>query len=419
MKKTLFIFLTVIWVCYFCFELLVWMPALRSLVFSINPVVEIIANVLNDTIWIPIAFTLPLYLSALLTKVTKFTWIKIVFFLAGLCILALGVSNPEQFFKYLFYMIVPFFALFVYYITTFKTIRINILVYTLVLLALVLHYRSQLLPSFKPLYRKDTLKLMSYNILVSETGEKRRAVIDFIRREKPDVVFLQEINLQDRVLLKEELMDLYPHQIWSDKFETYNGGVIFSRLPLKFRKNYDIKTQYMSGHINMNHAIIDYYGQDVHLFNCHLYNSGNLFIRFAFGKMDYEAFKKQVTIAHNRHLTEAAKIAEQVLPVNAPLILAGDFNDTPNSRSYKTFKSTLNNAYAKAGWGIGGTFGYSSLVKSVPEKARFLLFDFLRIDHVFYSDQFNVCSAKVIKFDASDHRPQIIELRLKHPQKTD
>ena len=112
-------------------------------------------------------------------------------------------------------------------------------------------------------------------------------------------------------------------------------------------------------------------------------------------------------------------IAEQVFPVNAPLIIAGDFNDTPNSAIYHLFSGKLQNAFAKAGWGLGGTFGHKSLVSSVPEKGRFLLFDFLRIDHVFCSKDFNVCGAKVLKFNASDHRPQIIDLRLKNIQNGD
>ncbi|HPG41999.1 MAG TPA: endonuclease/exonuclease/phosphatase family protein [bacterium] len=253
---------------------------------------------------------------------------------------------------------------------------------------------------------------MNYNILVSQYGRMRQDTINLIRHEKADVVFIQEINLQDRDLLRNELLDIYPHQLWSEKFETYNGGVILSRTPFTARDNYDVTTEYMKGHMNLNHAVITVQDQNVHLFNCHLYNSGSTFTGMLFGHLTPAQFKQKAEIATKRHDAEVAILAERILPIDEPIIFAGDFNDTPNSKTYRVFDRYLHNAFAHAGWGLGTTFGYRSLINTVPKRFNFLVFDFLRIDHVFCSHHFNIHSARVLPVDYSDHRPQIIEIEL-------
>jgi len=277
----------------------------------------------------------------------------------------------------------------------------------------MINYKSQLIPAFILNDKNPKLKIMSYNILVNQYGRKRQETIEMIRREKPDIVFIQEINLLDRKILNKSLLDIYPYQLWSEKFETYNGGVILSRLPFKLQENHNIHTVYMKGYINLNHAVINFKGQDIHLFNCHLYNSGSVFIRLLFGHLSLSQFMETSKNLYNRHNTEAAKIAERVLPIDAPIILAGDFNDTPNSAAYQLFSYKLQNAFSKGGWGLGTTFGYQSLLHNVPQKLRFLVFDFLRIDHIFCSKNFRVHSAKILSFESSDHRPQVVEIELK------
>ncbi|MBN2411207.1 endonuclease/exonuclease/phosphatase family protein [candidate division KSB1 bacterium] len=401
---------------YLLLELLVWNAGIRISLFQNQPVIENVANLLNDTIWLPIAFFLPIYLGVLATKVTKFNNIKVILFLVSLSFLVLGFSNPTRYFRYMIYIIVPFFALGLYYIFTFQKIRTNIIIFSFVLLGFILNYRGQLIPSFELNDKNPKLKLLSYNILVNQYGRKRQETIEMIRQEKPDIVFIQEINLLDRKILNKSLSDIYPYQLWSEKFETYNGGVILSRIPFQLKENHNIHTVYMKGYINLNHAVIKFNDQDVHLFNCHLYNSGTAFLRLFFGRLSPSQFREQSRIEFNRHNTEAAKIAEHVLPLNAPIILAGDFNDTPNSAAYRLFSYKLQNAFSKGGWGLGTTFGYQSLRRSLPDKLKFLVFDFLRIDHIFCSKSFKVHSAKVLPFESSDHRPQIVEVELKSLQ---
>lgn len=81
--------------------------------------------------------------------------------------------------------------------------------------------------------------------------------------------------------------------------------------------------------------------------------------------------------------------------LDAPVILAGDFNATPLGTPYRMVARRLENAFAAAGSGLGFTF---------PTPARPLLGrlgPFLRIDHVFHSGALRAVEAAVL----SDHAP--------------
>ena len=75
-----------------------------------------------------------------------------------------------------------------------------------------------------------------------------------------------------------------------------------------------------------------------------------------------------------------------------PFIICGDFNETPYSYNYFRLKKYFINAFEEAGNGFG--FSYNSI-----------LF-FLRIDHQFYSDQFEAKNYAVDRnMKVSDHFP--------------
>ncbi len=83
-----------------------------------------------------------------------------------------------------------------------------------------------------------------------------------------------------------------------------------------------------------------------------------------------------------------------------PVIFAGDFNDTPYSYSYRTFRSAFKNAFEQKGNG----FGFSMNSR---------LF-FLRIDNIFLSDEFTTQSFETkreVKY--SDHFPLEASFRLR------
>ena len=81
------------------------------------------------------------------------------------------------------------------------------------------------------------------------------------------------------------------------------------------------------------------------------------------------------------------------------LVLAGDFNDTPSSYTYREMKGALTDGFRRCGNGYGGTFRY--------------LGGLLRIDYVFYDDTFECVRYYMPSEVVSDHKVVIAELRFK------
>ncbi len=403
------------WLLFLPLELLVWSRAARSLVFHHVPLVETFSSLLNDLLWLPLAMMLPIYLAVYAAKISRWKIVKDVAYGIGIILFAVGVFHLDVYFRYLFYLMIPFFAFLFVDIVRRHKIRGYAFFYILALIGLILNYQMQLIPKIEIGSNsvKQSLSIMSYNILVNQSREKRMAAIELIRQQKPDLVFVQEIRTSDRKLLRRKLEDLYPYQHWSEKWENYNGGVIFARIPFISTRNTNIHTQYAKGYINLNHAVIQWNGRNVHLFNVHLYHGGNALIRLIFGRITLEQFLKDSESGYSRHIEEAKQIAERVSRVNEPIIFAGDFNDTPNSFVYHLFTKNLRNAFTTAGWGLGTTFGYQSLIDNVPSIVKPFVINFLRIDHIFYSHHFKILKSTVLHSNASDHEPQVAVVTLK------
>jgi endonuclease/exonuclease/phosphatase family metal-dependent hydrolase len=86
-----------------------------------------------------------------------------------------------------------------------------------------------------------------------------------------------------------------------------------------------------------------------------------------------------------------------------PVLVCGDLNDIPYSYAYQELKDNLYNGFVRKGNGFGFTFNGR-------------LF-FIRIDHQFYSNHFNIHSFKVKKdLKYSDHFPVIATYSLKNKE---
>jgi endonuclease/exonuclease/phosphatase family metal-dependent hydrolase len=80
-----------------------------------------------------------------------------------------------------------------------------------------------------------------------------------------------------------------------------------------------------------------------------------------------------------------------------PVIVAGDFNDTPVSYTYRVMRRGLKDAFVEAGYGAGFTYRG----KYPPN----------RIDYVLYSDGIECTDFDIVKVRYSDHYPVIAYFR--------
>lgn len=401
------------WFLYAGSLLIIWSYPARIRLLGDNAVLEIVASFLCDLVWIPPALFLPLYLAAAFSKVTNWAVAKVVIVISGFVLLAFGVYFLPHYFNYLIYLIVPFFAFLIYLATFKKQASLHSLAFALVMVLIINHYGMMLLPEMSWGRSKDSMTILTYNIHGRGEEQQREEIARIAKKERPDFVFVQEISSADRKILRSLMESDYPHQLWADRFENYTGGVIFSRIPFVYADNINIKNSITKSHTNMNHVKVDWQGREIHLFNVHLTHGAAPLIRFLVGRKSYDELASETGRAHRRHLDEAQEIIRRVMSVDGPIILAGDMNASPNGFLYHEYCRYLDNSFASAGWGLGGTFGYASLAGNLPQPLRRLLFDFLRIDHLFCSPHFNVESATVLPYAASDHRPLLVRISLR------
>lgn len=88
---------------------------------------------------------------------------------------------------------------------------------------------------------------------------------------------------------------------------------------------------------------------------------------------------------------QAMKIKDEIRKSAYPVIVCGDFNDTPASFCYHNISTDLQDAFLTAGWGTGPT--YAGLY--LP----------YRIDYILSDKKFSATNYKTVCYKYSDHYP--------------
>ncbi len=221
-------------------------------------------------------------------------------------------------------------------------------------------------------------KVMSY----SKMGRNRdiQAVADVVLKQRPDVLFMQEISKAESAQLLEYLNELYSgNPVYALAEDRY--GLILSRFPLtSVTKPLDFSFSVM----------IDFPEAQVIGWNVHLQKP----IRDT--DQQYEMVEQ---------------LSVDVASVDRPVIVAGDFNATVVNYPYRLMRNALFNTFEIAGSGFGFTF---------PSPARRIgtLMPFIRIDHVFVSPHWTVLDSYVVnETGGSDHYPVVALVVLNLPKK--
>jgi endonuclease/exonuclease/phosphatase family metal-dependent hydrolase len=236
---------------------------------------------------------------------------------------------------------------------------------------------------------KVRLRVMTYNIHVGTGMDKRldlARIAEVIRRERPDLVALQEVDRgvertgrvdQLRELARLTRMDYaFAHNL------NYQGGqygvAVLSRFPIlsiDHRRYAHLREAERRGFIRVE---VEVGGRRVSFVNTHL---------------DYQH-------ADNR-LFEAEQLLASLPRQDAPLIVAGDFNEEPSGTTYKLMLKDFADAWASSGADGGGlTYPSDRAVK--------------RIDYIFHGKAAGIVSkgARVVQTLASDHLPLVAELEI-------
>lgn len=241
----------------------------------------------------------------------------------------------------------------------------------------------------------SSLRVMTFNVhafkgcdgeMPADSGAAR--FVSLIRDERPDVISLEEFYQPPRYALVDSLQRMgyvYHH----GSRGRMAGVVLFSRFPLtpievggRGEVCSDIDWQgdtlrFVSVHLNSYQLTAD----ETHNLNSLSYSDTN--VRSIFYKM------RETIDQHEREWCE--ELSPMLANSPYPIVVAGDFNDTPASFLYQQMSKRLNDVFVKQGHGVVATYH-----AGVPS---------FRIDHVFCSDTFEVCAYKCIASDISDHDP--------------
>ena len=208
------------------------------------------------------------------------------------------------------------------------------------------------------------INIMSYNVRLFNKNENIddddivNKIRDVIRKEKPNILCIQEFNLTNETT---KIFDLYNQKNAND-----NKLQIITEYKV-------IKTGYIkSKNICVYKDIV--LNDTIRVYNIHLQSN----------------WVKSMKSSYQNRVNEALKIKKHINKSPYPVIVCGDFNDTPISYTYSNLKNGLADSFKESGIGIGNSY------VSIPT---------LRIDYILHSKKYKSYNYKKNKYELSDHFP--------------
>lgn len=264
--------------------------------------------------------------------------------------------------------------------------------------------------------RQDSFRLMTWNVnlmgynqvnrqVKMESNVIRDSMIAEIAKKSPDVLafqeFLQTPKQNHISLIKERLRMPYHHVRFSHakSGRRKSGVVMFSKLPI-------VNSGYVpfTGKTNNFCIFIDVKkGEDtLRIYNVH-------FQSIRFQMKDYDVIDSQVEEkqgwfrimdkmqrAYIQREGQVHIVKQHTKGCAYPFWIVGDFNDPPQSYTYHTMSSGMNDSFTEAGWGMSSTY-----------VGRFPNF---RIDYILSpQDKWQTIQYEVPAVNWVDHRPVFAE----------
>lgn len=273
-------------------------------------------------------------------------------------------------------------------------------------------------PAQKKESAKDEIKVMSYNVRNFEVydhknGKKKRdSIIAFIKNAQPDIICFQEAFEGQKFIDFKQLGKTInlPHYHFEVGTVSAAGGkygvAVFSKFPISSKESY----QFGSGGNVGTKVNVTINGQPTSIFNIHLQSANieNSYYNYSSKEIEelskkkfiYRAkrIKHQLRVAFKKKTEQVELMHQHIKATKNPIILCGDFNDIPSSYAYARVKGNLQDTFQKGAFGLGRT------LPALP---------FLRIDHIFASNDFELLSHKIVRKKLSDHYPVISTIKLK------
>ncbi len=360
-------------------------------------------------------------------------WFKgfavILKFIAVLALLALCLSYLSPFVHPQSFWMIPFFGLLypiiiivnLALIVIFALFRSkwSLIILLIVLLGGNLHFRHY---SFgEPGITEnveESFSLMSYNVRlfdlynwsVDSSNINRRKIFKFLDDQQPDVVCFQEFYHQDKSKsfpTRDSLIDFLQtidyHERYSHRTKgRKNFGIaILSKFPMIAKG--EVPLQLESGDDNNNYCIFADFvrGKDtIRVYNVHLQSikiksDDFMYVDdngvFSIDKSAaIESVITKLRKAYPMRADQSRLVLEHAKESPFPVVICGDFNDTPLSYTYNEFQNLYTDASRHLVKGINSTYA-----GKIPAG---------RIDYIFYSVGLKGSNFQIQNETLSDHR---------------
>ncbi|HNW51011.1 MAG TPA: endonuclease/exonuclease/phosphatase family protein [Prolixibacteraceae bacterium] len=274
---------------------------------------------------------------------------------------------------------------------------------SLICILIGLHVNLSYFQLFPSLSKKEGVKVLSFNVYhfysFLDNKKEKTSIIDFIAAQNANIICLQESKLQkEGVLNPVKLKSKFPgiqhcqlaHQ------SNWGGPVTFTSYPIASMG--EIRFEDSKNMVIYTDVLID--SDTVRVYNCHLQSYG-------INSKEYAAFDSYVLNTNKikglRSIAsklkkgniyrsgQVLKLVSHISDCRYPVIVCGDFNDTPISFTYGKISSLLNDSFIESGWGISNTYR-----GQLPQ---------YRIDYIFHSKAFKAYNYKRHNVSFSDHYP--------------
>ena len=268
----------------------------------------------------------------------------------------------------------------------------------------------------------NALKVLSYNVHVLDyynnsygnKGFARDQIIEKMKLENVDILCMQEFYSKKKAgsnnikLFKKELEIPYVYNSAYVPRSSTLQNVIFSKYPIINNGLVGTLEEGAAGifaDIEIDNIIVRVYS--VHLESIKI--SGEKDVLDKYKDLQSESGKqkaKEQSITFiNKFKAAFAARAHQISVLRNhidnsqyPVIIMGDFNDTPSSYAYSQLRGDLDDAFVQQGGGFGQTY-----IGRYPS---------FRIDNIFYDPQFTCNAYNTVQIKLSDHYPITAEFTI-------
>lgn len=255
---------------------------------------------------------------------------------------------------------------------------------------------------------ETSIKILSNNVqifdLYDEDKERkfatRDSIFNYAIAQKPDLVCFQEFYNKDNPTLfhtadlfqkQFSAVDYHQRYIYKKVGRQHFGVAMFSRLPVIAKGDVIFEAEDETNYNFCIYVDVVKNKDTFRVYNVHLQS-------FRISKIEDDTVKTEMVkgvvnklrTAYPKRADQAIRINEHIRNSPYPVIVCGDFNDTPVSFVYNQFHTILTDAFLNCGSGIGSTY-----VGKLPAG---------RIDYIFYSPELVSSNFVVQKKPFSDHR---------------